>query len=123
MESVISESLARQEDDMTISRAKAGFAMIGVSIVFFLIADSIENLETQLGVAAAAFVENCLFIAALALIAVGTTWPVLVRLAQCARNGSHSRQPSASSAAITLTLRRGRIAGNGFVARKHFHLI
>lgn len=71
MRSVISESLARQEDDMTISRAKAGFAMIGVSIVFFLIADSIENLETQLGVAAAAFVENCLFIAALALVAVG----------------------------------------------------
>jgi hypothetical protein len=32
---------------------------------------SIENLETQLGVAAASFVENCLFIAALALIGVG----------------------------------------------------
>ena len=56
---------------MTISRAKAGFAIIGLSIIFFLIADSIEDLETQLGVAAAAFVENCLFIAALALIGMG----------------------------------------------------
>ena len=45
---------------MTISKAKTGFAMIGVSICFFMIADSIENLETQLGVAAASFVENCL---------------------------------------------------------------
>jgi hypothetical protein len=45
--------------------------MIGVSMCFFMIGDSIENLETQLGVAAASFVENCLFIAALALIAVG----------------------------------------------------
>ncbi len=56
---------------MTISRAKAGFAIIGISIVFFLIADSIENLETQLGVAAAAFVENGLSIAAFALLGVG----------------------------------------------------
>jgi hypothetical protein len=39
---------------MTISRAKAGFAMIGILVVFFLIAYSIENPETQLGVAAAA---------------------------------------------------------------------
>jgi hypothetical protein len=56
---------------MTISRAKAGFAMIAISIVFFFIADSIENLETQLGIAAAAFVEDCLFIVALALIGLG----------------------------------------------------
>jgi hypothetical protein len=56
---------------MTISRAKAGFVMIGVSIFLFLLAGWIDTSETQIGVAWTAFLENCLFIAAFALIGFG----------------------------------------------------
>ena len=56
---------------MMISRVKLGFVMIGLSIVLVLIPGSFDDPETQMSVAGSAFLENCLLIAALALIGVG----------------------------------------------------
>ena len=56
---------------MMISRAKAGFVMIGVSVFLFLLAGSTDNLETQMGVTRTAFLGNFLSIAGLALIGLG----------------------------------------------------
>ena len=56
---------------MMISRAKAGFVMIAISIFLFLIAGSLDNPEIEMGVAGTAFLGNCLSIAALVLIGLG----------------------------------------------------
>jgi hypothetical protein len=93
--------------------------MIGVSMCFFMIGDSIENLETQLGVAAASFVENCLFIAALALIGMiylaFFSKPCPVCAEQLSPTASDRRH-----CGYTWTLRPGRTAGTGCAADSHF---
>jgi hypothetical protein len=55
---------------MRITRVHAGFVLIGVSIVLFLIAGSIDDPETQMSVAGEAFLGNFLSIAA-AVIGLG----------------------------------------------------
>lgn len=56
---------------MSITRVHAGFVLIGVSILLFLIAGSIDDFETQMSVAGEAFLGNFLSIAAFAFIGVG----------------------------------------------------
>src|ERR1043165_1347676 len=60
-----------QEGNVTISRIKLGFVMIGLSIFLLLISGSLNDPEMQMSVAGSAFLDNCILIAALALIAVG----------------------------------------------------